>query len=150
MVEVDPAAFGPRTPKFLGRLTKLRDSLTGEAARTEAQDLQGIVRAGPAKGEFTPTFAAVALPVLTDLAVPKDLTGLLSATSVEPARFGPRTPKFAGRLAKLQSLTGEAAVVEATDLVAIVETGVGKGEFTAAFRDIALPVLRPIAAGTAS
>ena len=82
MVEVDPAAFGPRTPKFLGRLVKLRDALTGEAARTEAQDLYNIVRAGPDRGEFTPSFAAVALPVLQELAVPEDLTGLLRATLI--------------------------------------------------------------------
>jgi hypothetical protein len=150
MAEVDPSAFGPRTPKFLGRLVKLRDDLTGEAARTEAQDLHGIVQAGPAKGEFTPTFAALALPVLSEMAVPDDLAGLVAATTVDPARFGPRTPKFAGRLGKLQTLTGEAAVVEAADLVSIVEAGVGKGEFTAAFRDIAVPVLRPIAEGQAS
>ena len=104
------------------------------------------MQAGPAKGEFTATFALLAAPVLADLAIPADLAGLIAAAKVEPARFGPRVPKFNGRLVKLQTLTGEASQVEAADLVQIVSAGVAKGEFTAAFRDIALPVLRPLAA----
>ena len=146
LVAVDPVAFGPRTVKFAGRLDALETRLTGEAARTEAQDLLAIVQAGPAKGEFTATFALLASPVLADLAIPADLAGLVAAAKVEPARFGPRVPKFSGRLVKLQTLTGEAAQVEAADLVQIVSVGVAKGEFTASFRDIALPVLRPLAA----
>ena len=146
LVAVDPVAFGPRTAKFAGRLDALETRLTGEAARTEAQDLLAIVQAGPAKGEFTATFALLASPVLADLAIPADLAGLIAAAKAEPARFGPRVPKFNGRLVKLQTLTGEAAQVEAADLVQIVSAGVAKGEFTAAFRDIALPVLRPLAA----
>ena len=146
LVAVDPVAFGPRTVKFAGRLDKLETRLTGEAARTEAQDLLAIVQAGPAKGQFTATFALLAAPVLADLAIPADLAGLIAAAKVEPARFGPRVPKFNGRLVKLQTLTGAAAQVEAADLAQIVSAGVAKGEFTAAFRDMALPVLRPLAA----
>ena len=146
LVAVDPVAFGPRTVTFAGRLDALETRLTGEAARTEAQDLLAIVKAGPAKAEFTATFALLASPVLTDLAIPADLAGLVAAAKVEPARFGPRVPKFYVRLVKLQTLTGEAAQVEAADLVQIVSAGVAKGEFTEAFRDIALPVLRPLAA----
>ena len=146
VVEVEPSAFGPRTPEFLGRLQTLKTGLTGEAARAEAQDLWQIVQAGPAEGEFTPTFAALAAPVLRDLAVPADLAALVAAARVEPARFGPRTPKFLGRLQKLTTLQGQARTVEARDLLQIVQAGVGKRQFTPSFRDIAVPVLQPLTA----
>ena len=68
MVSVDPTAFGSRGPKFLGRLEALNAAPTGADAAVEASELLGIVRDGPGKAEFTPTFAALAEPVLLPLA----------------------------------------------------------------------------------
>lgn len=145
LVAVDPLAFGPRTPRIAGRLDVLKDRLTGDVARTEAQELLATVQAGPAKGEFTTTFALLASPVLADLAIPADLAGLVAAARLEKAQFGPRVPAFTGRLIKLRALTGRAAQVEAAGLVRIVSAGVTKGEFSPGFRDLALPVLQSLA-----
>ena len=67
LTSVDPAAFGPRTPTFLGRLQALQSAPAGDAAVVESTELLAIVRAGPGLGEFTPTFAALAEPVLVPL-----------------------------------------------------------------------------------
>ena len=145
LVAVDPVAFGPRTPTFAGRLHVLQDRLTGDAARAEAQDVLAIVQAGPAKGQFTATFARLASPVLVDLAIPTDLAGLVAAAKFKPTRFGPGVPTFTGRLVELQAQTGQAAQAEAAELVRTVSTGAAKRQFSPGFRDIALPVLQRLA-----
>lgn len=145
LVAVDPVAFGPGTPTFAGRLQVLQDRQTGGAARAEAQDVLATLQAGPAKGQFTVTFARLASPVLVNLAIPTDLAGLVAAAKLKPTRFGPGVPTFTSRLVKLQAQTGQAAQAEAAELVQTVSTGAAKRQFSPGFRDIALPVLQRLA-----
>lgn len=63
MMEVAPRVYGKGAPALLGPLRELR-TLTGQPARTQAQDLSLLIEAGEGKGQLTPTFADLALPVL--------------------------------------------------------------------------------------
>ena len=143
-LEADPAGAGTGAAGLADRL-RATQSATGAAQSFQAAGVLGAVTSGRADGSLDGPLVAAVEQAVTPLAQPRDLTALVDLVAVDPVAFGPRVPKFNGRLVKLQTLAGEAAQVEAADLVQIVSAGVAKGEFTAAFRDIALPVLRPLA-----
>ena len=144
LADQEPAAFGPDTAALLTQLLELRARPEGEPARARAHELWQRVEEDEDDQQVTATFAGLARPVLRDLAVPDDLAGLVEVAADRPSRFGPRTELFAGRLGALRGATEPARSQEAGELLGIVEAGVGKGEFTAAFRDIAVPVLQPL------
>jgi eukaryotic-like serine/threonine-protein kinase len=66
LVDLLPEAAGPRGPRFRGRLAGL-DALSEPRRRAELAELLAIARAGAGNGDFTPTFSAATVLVLSRL-----------------------------------------------------------------------------------
>ena len=146
VLRADPLAAGAAGPALLASLEAVGSSTGSQQAFTAAGALE-LVRTGREDGSLVGPLVDRAEGLSRPLAQPADLAGLVALTSVDPAAFGPRTPKFLGRLQALQSApAGDAAVVESTELLAIVRAGPGLGEFTPTFAALAEPVLVPLTA----
>ena len=146
VLRADPSAAGAAGPALLASLEAVGSSTGSQQAFTAAGALE-LVRTGREDGSLVGPLVDRAEGLSRGLAQPADLAGLVALTSVDPAAFGPRTPKFLGRLQALQSApAGDAAVVESTELLAIVRAGPGLGEFTPTFAALAEPVLVPLTA----
>ena len=145
-LRADPAAAGAAGPALLASLEAVGSSTGPQQAYTAAAAIE-LVRTGREAGTLTGPLVDQADELVRPIAQPADLAALVAMTSVDPAAFGPRTPKFLGRLQALQAApAGEAATVEATDLLAIVRAGPGLGEFTPTFAALAEPALLPLTA----
>ena len=146
VLRADPSAAGAAGPALLASLEAVGSSTGSQQAFTAAGALE-LVRTGREDGSLVGPLVDRAEGLSRPLAQPADLAGLVALTSLDPAAFGPRTPKFLGRLQALQSApAGDAAVVESTELLAIVRAGPGLGEFTPTFAALAEPVLVPLTA----
>ena len=146
VLRADPSAAGASGPALLASLQAIASSTGSQQAFAAAGALE-LVRTGREDGSLVGPLVDRAAGLSGPLAQPADLAGLVALTSVDPAAFGPRTPKFLGRLQALQSApAGDTVVVESTELLAIVRAGPGLGEFTPTFAALAEPVLVPLTA----
>jgi eukaryotic-like serine/threonine-protein kinase len=76
---------------------------------------------------------------------PASVADLVALIDADPRAAGPRAPRFRGRLAGLDDLSGRRRQAEVAELLAIARAGAGNGDFTPKFSAAAVQVLSRLA-----
>jgi hypothetical protein len=74
---------------------------------------------------------------------PASVADLVALIDADPRAAGPRAPRFRGRLAGLDDLSGRRRQAELADLLGIAKAGSGNGDFSPEFSAAAVQVLGP-------
>jgi hypothetical protein len=74
---------------------------------------------------------------------PASVADLVALIDADPSAAGPRAPRFRGRLAGLDDLSGRRRQAELADLLGISKAGAGNGDFSPRFSAAAVQVLGP-------
>jgi eukaryotic-like serine/threonine-protein kinase len=74
---------------------------------------------------------------------PASVADLVALIDADPRAAGPRAPRFRGRLAGLDDLSGRRRQAELADLLGIAKAGSGNGDFSPKFSAAAVQVLGP-------
>jgi eukaryotic-like serine/threonine-protein kinase len=96
----------------------------------------------PPAGEALRPGQRVTLVISTG-AGPDSVADLVALIDADPRAAGPRAPRFRGRLAGPDDLSGRRRQAELADLLGIARAGAGNGDFTPGFSAAVVEVLGP-------